>query len=254
MNSTVLNRMVVAVGISAVAMLGLSLPSIAQPQKDHQQQHDQKKAKPEHAKKPPRLAPQDQDKRIDQNQKRVAQYRQHLDQQLRVAQKQTAQLQRQNRRAQYRLQQHYEARLRQQQLRVQRQDNYNYGRDPYFYTPATYEYSRGSRQYPTNQYGLNVLRQAVNFGYDDGVHAGLADRQDRSPSNYEDSFAYQDANYGYTGFYVDQDDYNYYFREGFRRGYGDGYDDRSQYGTRSGGKGSILDAVMGVILKFQAIR
>ena len=30
---------------------------------------------------------------------------------------------------------------------------------------------------------------------------------------------YRDANYGYSGYYVDRSDYNHYFREGFRRGY-----------------------------------
>ena len=28
------------------------------------------------------------------------------------------------------------------------------------------------------------------------------------------TFAYQDANYGYTGMYIPQTDYNYYFRQG----------------------------------------
>jgi hypothetical protein len=44
--------------------------------------------------------------------------------------------------------------------------------------------------------------------------------QYRWHSNYQGSFAYQDANYGYTGYYVDQDEYNYYFRQGFRHGQG----------------------------------
>jgi hypothetical protein len=67
-----------------------------------------------------------------------------------------------------------------------------------------------------------LLRQAVNYGYQEGFRAGEADRQDRWRSNYRDSYAYQDANYGYNGYYVDRGDYNYYFREGFRRGYEDG--------------------------------
>ena len=72
--------------------------------------------------------------------------------------------------------------------------------------------------------------------------------------NYEDSYAYQDANYGYTGFYVDRDDYNAYFREGFRRGYEDGYNGRYRYGRYASGKGTILGAVLATILNFEAIR
>ena len=67
-------------------------------------------------------------------------------------------------------------------------------------------------------------------------------------------YAYQDANYGYGGYYVDQDDYNYYFREGFRRGYEDGYYSRYQYGRYDNGTYRILDAILGGILIMQAIR
>ena len=58
-----------------------------------------------------------------------------------------------------------------------------------------------------------MLREAVNNGYREGFRAGTADREDRWRPDYEDSFAYQDANFGYSGYYVDQADYNYYFRQ-----------------------------------------
>jgi hypothetical protein len=83
----------------------------------------------------------------------------------------------------------------------------------------------------TNKYGADVLRQAVNVGYQQGAQAGQADRADGIASSYQRSFAYQDANYGYTGNYVAQSEYTYYFRQGFRRGYTDGYGTRAQYGT-----------------------
>ena len=44
------------------------------------------------------------------------------------------------------------------------------------------------------------------------------------------------------------EDYNYYFRDGFRRGYDDGYDSRNRYGNCSNGKYSILLAIAGMIL------
>ena len=99
-----------------------------------------------------------------------------------------------------------------------------------------------------------MLRQAVNYGYEQGFRAGQADRQDRWRSNYQDSYAYQDANYGYSGYYVSQDEYNYYFREGFRRGYEDGYNSRSHYGSYSNGKYTILGAILSQILNMQSLR
>ena len=109
-----------------------------------------------------------------------------------------------------------------------RNDRHDYDNDPYFYTDSNYRYYRDGRYYETNQYGANLLREAVNYGYEQGFQAGRADRQDRWRSNYQSSYAYQDANYGYSGYYVPQGEYNYYFREGFRRGYEDGYSNRYQ--------------------------
>jgi hypothetical protein len=247
--------MVVVAGISAVALVGLSVPTNAVAQQDQTRQQDQKQQKAKkQAQQPQRLAPQAQQELIRQQQQRLAQYRDHLDQQQRLAQPQSAQLRQQNRTAQYSVQQQYLARLRQQQLRIQTQNRYNYGRDPYFYTPPSYRYSRGGRYYETNQYGVNLLRQAVSYGYEEGCRAGMADRRDRWAPNYQDSYAYQDGNYGYGGFYIERDDYNYYFREGFRRGYEDGYNGRYQYGRYSGGRGTILGSVLSVILNFEAIR
>ena len=58
----------------------------------------------------------------------------------------------------------------------------------------------------------------------------------------------EDATYGYDGYYVDVNEYQYYFREGFRRGYEDGYYGRYQYGTYANGKYAILGDVLRVIL------
>jgi hypothetical protein len=166
----------------------------------------------------------------------------------------SAQLQQEKRSAQYRSEQQYLARLRQQQVRIESQGRYNYSGDPYFYTPSSYRYSRGGRDYETNQYGVDLLRRAVNYGYDEGRRAGLADRQDRWASNYQEPYAYQDATYGYSGFYVDRDEYNNYFREGFRRGYEDGHNAGSRYGSYANGKSTILGAVLAAILNFQSMR
>ena len=116
-----------------------------------------------------------------------------------------------------------------------------------------WRYLRGDRYYETNQYGAAVLRQAVNFGYAEGFQAGQADREDGWRSSYRDVYAYQDATFGYTGYYVDPDEYRYYFRAGFRRGYKDGYHSRFQYGSYVGGKYAILAAVLAQILNLQPL-
>ncbi len=141
-----------------------------------------------------------------------------------------------------------------QQIRIQNTRTYSNNRNQYFYAPATYRYSRGGSYYETNQYGATLLRQGVNYGYEQGFRSGQADRQDRWNSSYQDSYAYQDADYGYSGYYVDEDDYNYYFREGFRRGYEDGYDGRSQYGSYSNGNYAILGAVLSTVLNLESLR
>ena len=273
MTAQVVNRALVAMGITAVAFCGLNVPAVAQSQQgDAQQGNQQAKEQQKGAKQAQQKEQQAQKKQAQDSQQRqhltqqnqqvlmarqeqrVSQYLKHLDQQQRVAQKQSAQLQRQKRGAQYGYQQQYLAGLSRQQLHIQGQDQYDYARDLYLYQAPTFRYLRGGRYYETHQYGVNLLRQSVNSGYQQGRLAGLADQQDRWPFGYRDSYAYQDANYGYGGFYVDRDDYNTYFREGFRRGYEDGYYDRHQYGTYADGSSSILGAVLGAILNIESIR
>ena len=154
--------------------------------------------------------------------------------------------------AQYRYQQQYLLRL--QQIRIQNARSYNNNRNQYYLATSNFRYMRGGSYYETNQYGANLLRQAVNYGYEQGFRAGQADRQDRWNSSYQDSYGYQDANYGYSGYYVDQNEYNHYFREGFRRGYEDGYDSRHQYGSYSNGRYSILGSVLSLVLNLESFR
>jgi hypothetical protein len=201
-----------------------------------------------------RAASQDQQNVMRQQEQRVAQYRDHLNEQQRVAPPQVAQLRQQNRLAQFNVQQEYVSRLRTQQARVQAS-----GRDGYYgyasaYQPPTYRYSRGGQAYQTNQRGADLLRQAVSYGYQEGVRAGLADRQDRWSAAVGDSYAYRDANYGYAGYDVDREDYNAYFREGFSRGYEDGYQSRYRYGSYGHGRVTILGAVLATILSFEIVR
>ena len=138
-------------------------------------------------------------------------------------------------------------------MRFQNDRNHNYYSDPFFYTAPSYRYIRGGIYYETNQYGVDLLRQAVNYGYAEGFQAGQADRADGWRYSSRDSYAYQDASYGYSGYYVGLDDYSYYFREGFRRGYEDGYYRRHKYGSYNNNAHRVLDGILGGILILSAI-
>jgi hypothetical protein len=155
--------------------------------------------------------------------------------------------------AQYRFQEQYLKRLRDQQGRL-RTERYDYDRDPYFYTPPSYRYRRGGRSYETNEYGAKTLRKAVNYGYQEGFRAGQADRNDRWRGNYKDSYAYRDANYGYSGYDVARNDYNYFFREGFGPGYDDGYNRQHHHGRVDNGSYAMLDGLLSQILDLQPLR
>jgi hypothetical protein len=225
-----------------------------QNRRQQQQQAQQQNQNPQQQHTSERLPQQRQQQLIDQQQQRMTQYRQHVEQEVRLAPQHISQYQQQNRMAQYHFQQQYIGRMRQLQQRLLNDHKHDYYADPYFYTASIYRYNRGGIYFETNQYGANILRQAINYGYAEGFEAGQADRMDGWGFKFEDSYAYQDANYGYIGYYVDQADYNYYFREGFRRGYEDGYRNRYQYGRYDNGTHRILDGILGGILILQALR
>ena len=202
---------------------------------------------------PVAVLPAVRQQRAQLEQRRTVQYRTRLDQQYRLGQQRAAQMQQQKHLAQYRAQQQYLAQLRAQQLRLQASRNYY--NDPYVTAVPVYRYAYSGYTRETNQYGAAVLREAVNDGYQEGVRFGQADRQDGLAPNFQNNYAYQDANYGYAGNYVDQGDYNYYFRQGFQRGYTDGYYSRSQYGTTlANGSSSILATLLTTILGLTSLR
>lgn len=95
-----------------------------------------------------------------------------------------------------------------------------------------------------------MLRQAVNRGYQQGIRAGQADRNNRRGSSYNNSSIYRSGNYGYQN-YVDSRQYQYYFQQGFERGYQDGYNTRYQYGTNNNGAFNILGTILQGILNIQ---
>ena len=131
--------------------------------------------------------------------------------------------------------------MRQDRLRLQNARYYNsldYNR----------RYYRNNQYYYTSQYGSQMLQNAVNNGYQEGYYAGKADREDGWDFDYRQTYAYEDASYGYDGYYVGLDEYQHYFREGFRRGYEDGYYSRYDYGEYRSGRYSLLGTILRGIL------
>ena len=200
-----------------------------------------------------RVSQQEQQERIRKQEQQLALYRQNIALREELAER-DAQILRQQKRIQHlRFQEQYEERLRAQRAYLS-QARYDYYNDPFYYTAPNYRYRRDGRYYQTNQYGIKKLEQALEAGYNEGFRAGRADREDGWRYDYRSAFAYQDANYGYDGRYVAQDEYNYYFREGFERGYEDGYYGRQKYGRKndSGGindewliAGAVVAAIIG---------
>jgi hypothetical protein len=150
----------------------------------------------------------------------------------------------QNRQAEQREQLERAQRAQQEAANAQReraaQLNRVYDRD---YRAGEYRYNIGGVYRLTNQYGADVLRQAVDQGYAEGYRAGSIDRDQGAPSDVQRALDFETDGFGYTGAYVPQSDYSFYFRQGFQRGYDDGYWSRSQYGTFTNGKAAILGAV-----------
>lgn len=141
-----------------------------------------------------------------------------------------------------------ERRVERQEDKLERQrDRYEDKRDA---RNDRWRVYRGGRYYNTDNRGAELLRQAVNQGYQQGFREGQLDRNNRRRGSYSGSSIYQRGNYGYQR-YVDSAQYRYYFQQGFQRGYQDGYNSRNQYGTYRNGSASILGTVLSAILNLQ---
>ncbi len=113
-----------------------------------------------------------------------------------------------------------------------------------------YRVYRNGNYYQTDNRGAELLRQAVNKGYQQGFNAGKNDRSYRRGGSYNNSSMYRTGNYGYQS-YVDSSQYQYYFREGFKRGYEDGYNSRYRYGSNNNGGVNILGTILQQVLNIQ---
>lgn len=113
-----------------------------------------------------------------------------------------------------------------------------------------YRVYRNGSYYNTDSRGAEILRQAVNSGYQQGLSAGRNDRRYGRSGYYYNSSVYRSGNYGYQR-YVDSSQYRYYFQQGFERGYQDGYNSRYQYGYSRNGSVNILGTILQGILNIQ---
>lgn len=136
------------------------------------------------------------------------------------------------------------AKLEQQRLRLQQQ---RYNQNVYANNNNRYRVYRNGAYYNTDNRGVELLRQAVNAGYQQGIRAGQSDRNSRRNRSWNNSSVYQNGSYGYQS-YVDRSQYQYYFQQGFQKGYQDGYNSRNQYGSNNGGAFNILGTILNQVL------
>lgn len=163
---------------------------------------------------------QKQERKIDKQQEKVAQQRAKLEQQRLKLERERLQNQRNN---------------------VSANNNRNNSR---------FRVNRNGSWYNTDQRGADLLRQAVNAGYQQGFNAGKNDRSGRRGSNWNNSSVYRTGTYGYQS-YVDRSQYQHYFQQGFQKGYQDGYNSRYQYGSNNGGSVNILGTILNSLLNIQ---
>jgi hypothetical protein len=121
-----------------------------------------------------------------------------------------------------------------------------------------YRVNRNGRYYNTDQRGAELLRNAVNEGYRQGFMAGRSNLSSNRRGSWSSSNVYRSGNMGYQN-NVDRGQYQYYFQQGFQRGYQDGSNrqymndrsDRFQYGTYDNGQPSILSNILNQVLNLQ---
>ena len=220
------------------------------------------------------------------NQQRQAEYARQQNERYRIEQQRQAELIRQQN-ERYRIEQQRQAEINR---RYNRSGNDRSNGNGYYNGNANantnrdnrYRVYRNGSYYNTDYRGAELLKQAVNEGYRQGFRAGRSDLDGRRRSSYSNSNIYQSGTYGYQS-YVNQGQYQYYFRQGFQRGYQDGansryrdqydngqynngqynngqynngqyngYDQQYQYGSSNNGVLSILGTILSQILNIRS--
>lgn len=135
--------------------------------------------------------------------------------------------------------------MEKQQRKAQKQQR-KYERQQQRYYQQRYRVYNNGGYYQTDERGAQMLRQAVNYGYQQGFNAGKYDAQRGYQYGYNAQDMYRSGAYGYQG-NVDRSQYRYYFQQGFQRGYQDGYNRQNRYGNNGRNiLGSILNSILNI--------
>ncbi len=286
MKSYNLKKLAVGTAFGMAVILGTSELANAQGRGRDKNQKDDQKQERKIEKQEEKI--EKQRGRIDQNRYRIDRQRQaalirQQNERYRQAQLRQAELLRQQN-ERYRLEQRRQATRNRQYTRSGNDRSngngyYNGNANANTNRNNRYRVYRNGSYYNTDQRGVELLRQAVNEGYRQGFRAGRNDLDGRRRISYSNSNVYQSGTYGYQS-YVNQSQYQYYFRQGFQRGYqdgansryrdqynndqynngqyndgygqNDGYNQQYQYGSSNNGVLSILGTILGQILNIRS--
>jgi len=94
-------------------------------------------------------------------------------------------------------------------------------------------YRRGNR----TGYGYNTYEVARREGYQQGLYTGSNDARRGQSYNPQRSRYYKNADSGYNSSYGPRGQYRQAFRDGFLRGYREGYQRYGGYNNRRGNRG-----------------
>ena len=129
--------------------------------------------------------------------------------------------------------------------------NNGYNNNTYYnnsrYNVGRYRVYNNGAYYVTDSRGAEYLRQAIRNGYSQGYRQGMTDRRYGRGYNFYGNNIYTNGMFGYNS-YVASNQYQYYFQQGFQRGYEDGFYSRSNYGYRSGNGFTIAAGILNTIL------
>jgi flagellar biosynthesis/type III secretory pathway protein FliH len=109
--------------------------------------------------------------------------------------------------------------------------------------------------YDNNQ--REMLRQAINRGYQQGFRQGQVDRRYGRRTSYYNSGMYQNGTYGYRTEYNNgyggyrgdmRSRYQRAFQRGFEKGYEDGYNSQSRYGYRSSNGLQVIGSILNSLI------
>lgn len=135
-------------------------------------------------------------------------------------------------------------RERQEQMRAK----YERNRNPWEKN-VRYKVFQNGKMIITDARGLEMLKQAVIRGYEEGFKNGLADRKNRKKAGFNKLSVYKNANFGYQNS-VELKQYQFFFQKGFSEGYEDGFNTKKFRGWYQN-DGNLSEKELKAILKYE---